>query len=45
MTEPVEWVAARLLWVESDFVVHGPEELRDRVRELGRRLCAAAGSA
>ncbi|MFH8990868.1 helix-turn-helix transcriptional regulator [Streptomyces sp. NPDC017940] len=45
VTEPVEWVAARLLWVESDFTVHGPQDLVLRVRELGRRLVAAAGDA
>ncbi len=42
VTEPVEWVAARLLWLECDFVVHGPEELVVRVRELGMRLVRAA---
>lgn len=41
-TEPVEWVAARLIWVESDFTVHGPRELVTRVRELGDRLTRAA---
>ncbi|MFF9900528.1 helix-turn-helix transcriptional regulator [Streptomyces longispororuber] len=42
VTEPVEWVAVRLLWVECDFAVRGPGELVTRVRDLGRRLTAAA---
>ncbi|WP_172384829.1 YafY family protein [Streptomyces sp. MNP-20] len=41
VTEPVEWVAGRLVWVECDFTVHGPEQLVSRVRDLGRRFSAA----
>ncbi|MEI5099427.1 WYL domain-containing protein [Streptomyces sp. PmtG] len=41
VTEPVEWVAARLIWAETDFVVRGPAELVDRVRQLGQRLSRA----
>nr|WP_198423858.1 YafY family protein [Microlunatus antarcticus] len=39
--ERLDWVPGVLATLDADLVVEGPVELRDRVRDLGRRLLAA----
>ena len=43
--ERLDWVPGVLAGLDADLVVEGPDELRDRVRDLGRRLLDAAGAA
>jgi predicted DNA-binding transcriptional regulator YafY len=40
----LDWVPGVLAALDADLVVEGPAELRDRVRDLGRRLLEAIGS-
>ena len=40
--ERLDWVPGLLAALDADLVVEGPDELRDRVRALGRRLLDAA---
>jgi predicted DNA-binding transcriptional regulator YafY len=41
--EQLDWVPGVLAAVDADLVVESPDELRDRVAALGRRLIAAGG--
>ena len=41
--EQLDWVPGVLAALDADLVIEGPEELRDRVRALARRLLAACG--
>lgn len=41
--ERLEWVPGLLAGLDADLVVESPDELRDRVRAVGRRLLDAAG--
>ncbi|MEU9175020.1 YafY family protein [Streptomyces sp. NPDC048420] len=43
--DPVEWMAVRLAMTGVEFTVQEPVELVDAVRELGKRMVRAAGSA
>jgi predicted DNA-binding transcriptional regulator YafY len=40
----LDWVPGVLAALDAELVVEGPDELRDRVRDLGRRLLDASGS-
>ena len=41
--ERLDWVPGVLAALDAELVIEGPDELRDRVRALGRRLVDAAG--
>jgi predicted DNA-binding transcriptional regulator YafY len=42
--DDLDWLALRLMMFRVDFEVHEPEELREHVRMLGRRLERAGGA-
>lgn len=43
--DQLDWVPGVLVALDADLVVEGPDELRDRVRALARRLLTASGAA
>jgi hypothetical protein len=43
--DDLAWPLFVLAGVEADFEVEGPEELRERTAEVGRRFSRAAGPA
>ena len=41
--DDLRWLALRLAMIDAEMEVHGPPELRDRLRDLAGRLSRAAG--